>query len=225
VSTVEPDHNRVLLDAARVALSPLGLVQKGRSRIWLDDRTWHVIVVEFQPSSWSRGTFVNVGVMWLWDVKDYISFDYGPIRVKAFESAGAEDWPERCRFVAAAAATQVRKLRNDISDLAAAAGFLSADPSPGWPKFHAAVAAGLVGDVDRGRRLFDRLLAGDATYDWQQSMHAKAADFRSVLEDRSAFRERVIGEIQRSREAHRLAARTASEIEASLGLLGHLGGL
>jgi hypothetical protein len=41
-------------------------VRKGRSRVWFDDQGWWIGVVEFQPSSWSRGTYLNVGVSWLW---------------------------------------------------------------------------------------------------------------------------------------------------------------
>jgi len=32
-------HSNMLTDAARHVLRPMGLVQKGRSRIWLDDLT------------------------------------------------------------------------------------------------------------------------------------------------------------------------------------------
>jgi hypothetical protein len=41
-------------------LTPLGLTQRGRSRLWLDDHGWWLIVVEFQPSAWSRGSHLNV---------------------------------------------------------------------------------------------------------------------------------------------------------------------
>src|SRR5687767_4381931 len=72
-----PIHSTLITAAAREILRPMGLFQKGRSRTWLDDQGWWVCVVEFQPSSWSRGSYLNVGCMWLWGVKDYISFDEG----------------------------------------------------------------------------------------------------------------------------------------------------
>jgi hypothetical protein len=70
-------HSTLITAAARDALRQLGLSRKGRSRTWLDDQGWWLGVVEFQPSSWSRGTYLNVGVNWLWNVKDYITFDVG----------------------------------------------------------------------------------------------------------------------------------------------------
>jgi hypothetical protein len=42
-------HNRLVAQAAKEVLSPLGLTQKGRSRVWLDDHAWWLGVVEFQP--------------------------------------------------------------------------------------------------------------------------------------------------------------------------------
>ena len=58
-------------------LRPVGLVQQGRSRAWLDDRGWWVGVVEFQPSSFSRGSYLNVGVNWLWTPEEDLAYDLG----------------------------------------------------------------------------------------------------------------------------------------------------
>jgi hypothetical protein len=200
-------------------------LQKGRSRTWLSDRVWHVIVVEFQPSAWSRGTYLNVGVTWLWDVKDYWSNDYGPHRVGGFATVDGGDWPDKCRAVAATAAAEVDKLRRDLPDLATVSERLATDSAPGWwPLLHAAIASGLIGDVDRAQALIDRILAVPAVVDGQRTMQTRAADIRSAVADPSAFRERFIGEIQRSREAHKLPPRTMPEIKASLTARGDIGG-
>src|SRR5919197_3091278 len=61
-----PIHSKLLNAAAREYLRPLGLAQRGRSRLWFDDHGWWIINVEFQPSGWSKGSFLNVGVQWLW---------------------------------------------------------------------------------------------------------------------------------------------------------------
>src|SRR5262249_20811083 len=90
VMSQEPIHSKLITAAARTILRPLGLFQKGRSRTWLDDRGWWVGVVEFQPSSWSRGSYLNVGCMWLWDVKNYVSFDEG-YRVESFAEYQDDD--------------------------------------------------------------------------------------------------------------------------------------
>src|SRR5213592_4672206 len=70
-------HTKLINAAARETLRPLGLLQEGRSRTWLDDQAWWLGIVEFQPSNWTRGSYLNVGVNWLWNVKDWLSFDFG----------------------------------------------------------------------------------------------------------------------------------------------------
>lgn len=71
------NHNKIINQAAREILKPYGLFQKGQSRLWIDDNSWFLILVEFQPSAWNKGTYLNVAIHYLWDKKDYLSFDYG----------------------------------------------------------------------------------------------------------------------------------------------------
>jgi hypothetical protein len=33
-------------------------------------------VVEFPPSGWAKGSYLNVAAHWLWIEQDYLSFDY-----------------------------------------------------------------------------------------------------------------------------------------------------
>lgn len=79
------NHNKLIIQAAREVLKPLGLFQKGQSRTWIDDNGWFLIMVEFQPSNWEKGTYLNAGIHYLWGKKDYLSFDFGH-RAKSFIS-------------------------------------------------------------------------------------------------------------------------------------------
>ena len=76
-------HSRLLTEAARRHLRPLGVTQKARSRTWLDDRGWFVANVEFQPSGWSKGSYLNVGAHFLWTWNGFLSFDLGS-RIEGF---------------------------------------------------------------------------------------------------------------------------------------------
>jgi hypothetical protein len=62
-------------------LRPLGLQRKGRSRVWFDDHGWWVGVVGFQPSRFSRGSYLNVGAMWLWSGNSHVTDQVG-VRVR-----------------------------------------------------------------------------------------------------------------------------------------------
>ncbi len=74
---MDTNHNKIINKAAREVFKPHGLFQKGQSRLWVDDNGWFLILVEFQPSAWDKGTYLNVAIHYLWDKKDYLSFDFG----------------------------------------------------------------------------------------------------------------------------------------------------
>jgi hypothetical protein len=65
----------VLTTCGRQQLVTLGIRQRGRSRVSLDDQDWWAGAAEFRPSSWSKGAYLNTGVIWLWHVRDHSAFD------------------------------------------------------------------------------------------------------------------------------------------------------
>lgn len=68
-------HSKIIKALCKEILLPLGVFQQGNSRTFLDDNGWFFTTVEFQPSAWSRGTYLNIGVSFLWLYKDYLTFD------------------------------------------------------------------------------------------------------------------------------------------------------
>ena len=66
-------------------LLPLGVFQKGTSRTYIDDNGYFFTVIEFQPSAYTKGTHLNIALHFLWNKRDYISFDFPfESRVKNF---------------------------------------------------------------------------------------------------------------------------------------------
>ena len=66
-------------------LLPLGVFQKGTSRTYIDDNGYFFTVIEFQPSAYAKGTHLNIALHFLWNKRDYISFDFPfESRVKNF---------------------------------------------------------------------------------------------------------------------------------------------
>jgi hypothetical protein len=113
----------VITGAAREHLRPLGLTQRSRSRLWLDDQEWFLIAVEFQPSGFSRSPYLNVGVMWLWDERDHVAFHVG----HRVPDGGFEDYrsdeqfrphAERMAHVAAQRVTAYRRTFETPKDAA-----------------------------------------------------------------------------------------------------------
>lgn len=60
-------HSKIIKQVCKEILIPLGVFQKGTSRLYLDDNDYFFTVVEFQPSNWDRGTYLNIGLTFLWD--------------------------------------------------------------------------------------------------------------------------------------------------------------
>lgn len=141
-------HSRLLTHAARRHLRPLGLQQKGRSRSWVDDRGWYLIMVEFQPSGFSKGSYLNVGAHLLWRATPHPTFDIGH-RVEDFVSYETESQfgPEADRLALCAAA-EVQALRKQLTSPGTVATLIP-DQGLGWKAYQRAIALAL---SDQGER-------------------------------------------------------------------------
>lgn len=71
------DHNNLLKKLVKDELKSLGIIQKGNSRTFLFDKGWATIIIEFQPSSHSKGTYLNVGIDFNFYPRDYFVFSFG----------------------------------------------------------------------------------------------------------------------------------------------------
>jgi hypothetical protein len=123
-------------------------------------------MVEFQPSGFGKGCYLNVGAHWLWSVlpPDALSFDYiSPSHQRQFVRFDtAQQFVPDADRLAEAAAVQSRALMADVGDIRSAALVLTERyevlkrevRSGGWPAFDAAVANGAIGHLDVARMLF-----------------------------------------------------------------------
>jgi len=210
----QPPHSKLLTAAARRILHPLGLFQRGRSRTWLDDHGWWLGVVEFQPSGWDKGSYLNVGAMWLWFEKDYFSINHG-YRVENFATFQDEtQFAPLAENLAIRAAEEVARLRSLFPSVHSAARQLAAKPLMGfWDCFHAGVACGLSGDTAQAGRFFDKVAGTDDKQDWVQVVVSLAREYSRALTDLPAFRRRIEGVIRRAREMLRLPQIAAVGLE------------
>jgi hypothetical protein len=161
---------RLLDDAARAALAPLGLVALADTTTWLDDHGWWVLGVDFETSP-ARGTRLVVFADFLWHVRDRpartvgarvrergrLLDQDGPELVCADEP-GARDAAAPARL-AARAVVELTAWRAGFPALRHWAAYLdrAAEEGTVWREYDAAVAAALAGDDERARRWFDRV--------------------------------------------------------------------
>lgn len=197
----QPEHSRLIGEAAREVLRPLGLRQKGKSRTWIDDRTWWLGLVEFQPSSWSKGSYLNVGVMWLWHELPYLVYDVGS-RVHDFQAyQDGRQFQQVVGTLARKAADEISEYRVMFASLDSATDYFASLPEIAPSSLlSAGIVFGLVGRASDARRLFDVHLAIDDDRSFVVEEKQRVRELRGVLGDHSAFKSRVRGSIARTRE-------------------------
>jgi hypothetical protein len=206
---VQHPHTKLLNAAARDVLRPLGITQKGRSRTWLDDRGWWLGVIEFQPSDWARGSYLNVGVNWLWDPKDYLSCDVGGRvdglghGVVRYESD--EQFSPLARKLALLAAEKACGYRDLFPTIDACARELRKAETL-LQSLDAGVALGLAGDAAAAQEMFVRYLSwfeSDEGLEWRtdhdEATYKRTQLLSTVAEDVSAFRQRIREDVYEAR--------------------------
>lgn len=185
--------DKLIADAAKTALAPLGLVRKGRSRTWIDDHGWWLINVEFQPSSYATGCYLNVGTQHLWVTRGYLCLDEmeRPLGGTTFVTfTGDEDaFATAMSGVAATAAEAVEERRRRHGEGRDALVALTDGPDD----LDAGIAATLLGDTGRARALFNGQIppAYQAWANEYSAMDADAARARAsqvIAAERTALR-------------------------------------
>jgi len=207
------DHNKIIRAVAKQALSPLGLRRDGKSRVWYDDHGWWAIVVEFQPSSWGRGSYLNVGLSWMLYEQSHWAFDIG-YREEGFQPAMREQqFEEAMEQIAAQASRSVERYREEFSSLSKMyAHYRGLAQRRGWPDYYAGVLAGLLGDLDAAEQHFRAVIDEPCTAAWLHGRRLRCVDLLRVLHEPEHFRDSVLGIVMRCRSARCLQEIPIQEI-------------
>lgn len=195
------EHGKLIAAAAKAALLPLGCRRKGQSRCWSSDERFWYIFIEFQPSAWSKGTYINVGPIWLflrpWGgevtrrLGNYIEFEsveqFGPLIEQAAKLVAAEVIALRTKFRTPA----------DIHR------FFTGNLSWSGNVYRAAITGSLVGDFALARQLFAQIKQLDPTRHGLQlrNIQAECAKLAALLDDPVAYRSAILEKIAARRQA------------------------
>ena len=177
-------------------------MQKGRSRTWLGDQEWWLLVVSFEPSSFEKGSYLDVSATWLWNELDYITFDVGGrtrwTRVDGSEVGGIsyesdKQFAREARRMVDAAVAQVELYRSlfvtiqDCADYYASHGGGDVEHYP-----DAGIAHGLIGRTAEAVRWFDSYLGFDDEREWAVARRENVRALKQLLErDVEAFRAQI----------------------------------
>ncbi len=202
------EHGRLIAAAAKTALAPLGCKRVGQSRFWYSDQGFWTVSIEFQPSGWARGSYLNVGANWLW----YPKSGWGFSEDARVEDVGFIKFDDAAQFkpliadMAARAAQEVLMRREKYKSLDQIyRHLLPRAVRNGGRVYHAAVVAGLLGDMTVARQLFERL-EGWVTFgqDWTEEIKANGLALAKFADDPITFRSAVLEIIADVRAALRL---------------------
>lgn len=211
MSRSEHETSKLLREGARAFLAPLGLTQRGRSRTWLDDQGWWLWVVEFQPRGFGDGTYLNVGCMWLWQEKDYFSFDEGDRVGDLHPFENPDQFQEVATTMAAQAATNVERYRSMFQTVRQVADYyIERKPTNFWKSFNAAVACGVVGKISDADRFFAQVLQVNEDVEWIKAAQTKATYWMSIVHDTEPFRQTVHDTVIRTRKMLKLPEKAVS---------------
>ena len=182
------EHGRLIAAAAKAALAPLGCKRVGKSRCWISDERYWGIFVEFQPSAWSKGSYLNVRPVWLW--LRLGANDHHPRPADYIEFESAEQFTPLIENMARIAAQTVLAFRARFRTLRDVNRYFAERiTQDGWPVYRAAVTAGLVGDIEMARHLFSRMEAMDAeNYEPWIKLKSESAALAALLGNRARFR-------------------------------------
>ncbi|MDE7098461.1 MAG: hypothetical protein K2O60_04885 [Ruminococcus sp.] len=70
-------HNKIINTVAKQYLASEGLFRVGSSRTWIDDNGYFLTIVEFQSSGYAKGTYLNVGINFMWDKTEDLNKNLG----------------------------------------------------------------------------------------------------------------------------------------------------
>jgi hypothetical protein len=232
---VEFDHNRLLKRVANEVFQPLGLIQKGSSRVWFDDHGWWVVMVMFNASGFGKGSYLVVGSTPLWDPIDVVGVAYETRDTwdhphaksgTKFIDARRPDWWERdVRILAEGAAAHIQAIRATPHDVRTFLAFELEKPTNEMlGQSDLAIAAGLLGmnEVARdGSVDLERRLASFKDDDWFRPawdgwVQTRLIDLQRAAGDRSAFLPLVADNVLRTRAAQKLPALPIDSIVEAL---------
>lgn len=200
------EHGKLIAAAAKAALAPLGFRRVGQSRTWISDERYWAIWIEFQPSAWSKGSYLNVRPVWLW-----------------LRHGGNDDHPRPADFISFENAEQFRPLIENMASIAAQTAvamrarfrtledvnhfFAERVSQDGFPVYRAAITAGLVGDIAKARTLSDRMEHIDLTNwgPWILGLVSECAALAALLDDPTRYKAAILETIAERRKTLRLS--------------------
>src|SRR5262245_5608502 len=199
------EHGRIIATAAKATLLPIGCRRICQSRCCIFDHRYWIIFIEFQPSAWAKGSYLNVTPHWLW--LRYGANDYHPRPADFIPFENAEQFTPLIENMAAVAARTVLDMRARFRAPEKVQRFFAERISQNpFPLYRAAATAGFVRDVALARHLFKHMYALDTENygSWINDLKFECATLAALLDDSVRYRSAILEAITERRQHFRL---------------------
>ncbi|MFC7773765.1 hypothetical protein [Flavobacterium sp. GCM10027622] len=199
------DHNKLLQKIAKERLKPYGIVQKGQSRTFLYDKDWYTIVIEFQPSSRTKGTYLNIGIDFNFYPRDYFAFGYG-YREKGFEEFKDEEQFHKLVINLCELSIQrVQELEQKCIDVWTALKTVEKEKAhDSWRIYEVAVLHILTLNFDQARKHLFQLSKTKCKYDWEMERKKAADELLDWLQKEPTNLDKIKSIINKTRQLKKL---------------------
>ena len=203
------EHSKIIFKVAKQKLKPFGVVQLGKSRIWLDDRGWYTTQIEFQPSSWARGTYLNIGVDFHWYKKQYMSFNLEGRQENFVEYKNDEQFTAEMEKFCDLIIKKILEIRENLRTIASAKKIIlkhNFQNDDLWGNYHKGTICGLAGDFDKMNKYFNDLLKveNDMQLQWIEDLKENVKHLQSKTYDLELFKAEKLNIISETRKLKKL---------------------
>ena len=194
-----PIYSKIINKLARETLKPLGVVRKGQSRTWLDDHGWWVTIVEFQPSNWDKGSYLNVGINWQWYPQDHISFDLGYRESSFVKFENEEQFLVDAKELVDLAKERILEYREELKTPDKARSYIltntEGDDRHIWSSLNKGMACLVTGSPDLAFEYLEKAISCSDDREWAMDVKEYAKKFTSLEpQEQLVFLENTIKE-------------------------------
>lgn len=167
--TTTIDHNKLLTKIAKSKFKSHDIKQKGQSRLFYFDNYWFTILIEFQPFSHDKGTFLNVAADFNFYPRDYFAYRLGGRETEFIPFENEEQFSKAIDELCDIAIKKVEQIKSQLADYSSAEKILINDPKleDGWNKLDIAFVSALNGNLETATNSLNKILADNCTYEWE----------------------------------------------------------
>lgn len=206
----QAEHSKIINRIAKEKFKPFGITQKGKSRIWLDDRGWYTTLIEFQPYRGERGTTLNVGVNFHWYEHDYFSFDIGSRQdvdfvnfdennIESFEK-NIEEFCDLCLKIVIENRTKFKSIYS-AKEYILKHNFTSDEF---WGNYSKGIICGLTNDFNEQNKYFNKLLNKIHPVKWADQLKERTNYLITKSLNQEEFTSEIIKIIIETRKSKKL---------------------